>query len=123
MLEYVNRGFGDGHVATVTAWLVYMREHHRHGDGRGVVRELRELDVRRRHRRRVKAFAVVVVVAMTALNIAGSTVVARVQSLVVFVVVGILAVFAVGDDGEHRSRRCSRPRATRACATSSRASR
>jgi amino acid transporter len=35
-----------------------------------------------------------VVVAMTALNVAGSSFVARVQSLVVFVVVGILAVFA-----------------------------
>ena len=32
---------------------------------------------------------------MTLLNIAGSNFVARVQSLVVFVVVGILAVFAV----------------------------
>ena len=32
---------------------------------------------------------------MTALNVAGSTFVARVQSLVVFIVVGILAVFAV----------------------------
>ena len=31
---------------------------------------------------------------MTALNVAGSTLVARVQSLVVFVVIGILAVFA-----------------------------
>ena len=24
LLEYVNRGFGDGHVATVVAWLVYI---------------------------------------------------------------------------------------------------
>jgi len=43
----------------------------------------------------VKPFAVLLVVAMTLLNIAGSTFVARVQSLVVFVVVGILAMFAV----------------------------
>ena len=43
----------------------------------------------------VKPFAVLLVVAMTLLNIAGSTFVARVQSLVVFVVVGILTVFAV----------------------------
>ena len=41
-----------------------------------------------------KVFAVVVVVAMTGLNIAGSTSVARVQSLIVVVVVGILASFA-----------------------------
>ena len=37
----------------------------------------------------VKPFAVILVVAMTLLNIAGSTVVARVQTLVVFVVAGI----------------------------------
>ena len=41
-----------------------------------------------------KAFAVAIVLAMTALNVAGSTLVARVQSVIVFVVVGILAVFA-----------------------------
>ena len=43
----------------------------------------------------VKGFAVAVVVAMTALNVGGSTFVARVQSAVVFVVVGILALFAI----------------------------
>ena len=37
----------------------------------------------------------ILVVAMTLLNIAGSTFVARVQSVVVFVVVGILTVFTV----------------------------
>ena len=42
-----------------------------------------------------RSFAVLVVVAMTVLNVAGSTVVARVQSVIVFVVVGILALFAV----------------------------
>ena len=42
-----------------------------------------------------KIFAVALVVVMTALNIAGSTLVARVQSLIVFVVVGILSLFAV----------------------------
>jgi amino acid transporter len=42
-----------------------------------------------------KLLAALLVVAMTALNIAGSTFVARVQSLIVFVVVGILAFFAL----------------------------
>jgi amino acid transporter len=42
-----------------------------------------------------KGFAVAIVVVMTALNIAGSTFVARVQSLIVFVVVGILGLFAI----------------------------
>jgi amino acid transporter len=43
----------------------------------------------------VKGFAVALVIVMTGLNIAGSTLVAKVQSLIVFVVVGILAFFAV----------------------------
>ena len=43
----------------------------------------------------IKGFAVLVVVVMTALNLAGSQAVARVQSLVVFVVIGILVLFAV----------------------------
>ena len=43
----------------------------------------------------MKGAAVTVVIAMTALNVGGSTLVARVQSAVVFVVVGILALFAV----------------------------
>src|SRR5262249_43482271 len=41
------------------------------------------------------AFAVLVVLAMTALNILGSKAVARAQTVVVVVVVGILTVFAV----------------------------
>jgi amino acid transporter len=95
LLEYVNRGFGVGHVATVTAWLTYAANgivtamvavsfgsyaSSAFADGDAVA---------------AKAFAVAVVIVMTALNIAGSTFVARVQSLVVFVVVGILAFFAV----------------------------
>ena len=94
MLEYVNRGFGEGHFATVTAWLVFAANIIVTGDGRVVLRELRQRHRDRRARAAVKAFAVIVVLAMTALNIAGSTLVARVQSLVVFVVIGILAVFA-----------------------------
>ena len=43
----------------------------------------------------VKIFAVALLVVMTLLNVAGSTFVARVQSLVVVVVIGILALFAV----------------------------
>jgi amino acid transporter len=43
----------------------------------------------------VKAFAVALVVVMAALNVAGSQLVARVQSVIVFVVVGILGLFAV----------------------------
>ena len=95
LIEYINRGFGLGHVATVTAWLVYAANiivtamvavsfgsyaSSMFADGNPVW---------------VKGFALAVVVAMTALNVGGSTFVARVQSAVVFVVVGILALFAI----------------------------
>ena len=42
-----------------------------------------------------KAFAVLVVVVMTILNVLGSQVVAKAQTLVVIVVIGILTIFAV----------------------------
>ena len=67
------------------------RERHRHGDGRDFLRELRHGDVRKRRSAWEKVFAVALVLVMTALNVAGSTLVARVQSLIVFVVVGIWA--------------------------------
>ena len=95
LLEYVNRGFGAGHVATVVAWLVYIAN--------GIVTAMVALSFGSYASTAfadgdptmVKVFAVVLLVAMTGLNVAGSSVVARVQSAVVFVVIGILAVFAV----------------------------
>jgi amino acid transporter len=95
LLEYVNQAFGIGHVATAVAWLTfsaniivtamvavsfgsYASDSLTHGDPAAI-----------------KAFAVALVIVMTGLNVAGSTLVARVQSLIVFVVVGILAFFAI----------------------------
>jgi amino acid transporter len=95
LLEYVNRGFGEGHVATVVAWLVYIAN--------GIVTAMVALSfgsyassaVADGDPAAIKVFAVVLLLAMTALNIAGSTLVARVQTVVVTVVIGILAVFAI----------------------------
>ena len=95
LLEYVNRGFGDGHIATVVAWLVYIAN--------GIVTAMVALSfgsyassaLAGDDPAAVKAFAVGLLVVMTGLNVAGSTLVARVQSIVVFVVIGILAAFAV----------------------------
>ena len=42
-----------------------------------------------------KAFAVLIILVMTLLNILGSQAVARIQTLIVFVVLGILTVFAI----------------------------
>jgi amino acid transporter len=95
MLEYVNRGFGDGHIATVVAWLVYIAN--------GIVTAMVALSFGSYASSAfsggdpvaIKAFAVALLVVMTGLNIAGSNLVARVQGVVVFVVIGILAVFAI----------------------------
>ncbi len=97
------------------------REQHRDGHGRGVVREVRERQLRGRDPAWEKPFAVAIVVAMTALNVAGSTFVARIQSVIVFVVVGILAVFAAVTIANTWTQRCSHRRSTRRHGTSSRA--
>jgi amino acid transporter len=94
LLEYVNQGFGVGHVATAVAWLTYAAN--------GIVTAMVAVSfgsyaataVADDDPTAAKALAIAIVVAMTVLNIAGSTLVARVQSLIVFVVVGILAFFA-----------------------------
>jgi amino acid transporter len=95
LLEYVNQGFGLGHISTVVAWLVfavnaiitamvavsfgsYASGAFTNGDPVWA-----------------KVFAVAIVIVMLLTNVAGSTVVARVQSAIVFVVVGILILFAV----------------------------
>jgi amino acid transporter len=95
LLEYVNRGFGLGHVATVTAWLTYAAN--------GIVTAMVALSFGSYAAEAFaggdpvwhKLFAIGLVVVMTILNVAGSTLVAKVQSAIVFVVVGILAAFAV----------------------------
>jgi amino acid transporter len=95
LLEYVRRGFGDSHLTGVTAWLVYSANtivtamvavsfgsyasSMFTGDNAGWA----------------KAFAVLVLLGMTGLNVIGSQVVAKTQSVVVVVVIGILVVFSV----------------------------
>jgi amino acid transporter len=95
LLEYVVRGYGNGHVTGVIAWLLlavnaiitamvavsfgsYAGEIFADG-GAGWT----------------KPFAVVLVVAMAGLNVLGSGAVAKAQTVVVVVVIGILGVFAV----------------------------
>jgi amino acid transporter len=95
LLEYVARGFGVGHLSTITAWLVYMTN--------AIVTAMVAVSFGSyasalfpgESAARVKAFAALVIVLMAGLNIVGSTVVARVQSVIVFVVLGILSMFAI----------------------------
>jgi amino acid transporter len=95
MLEYVARGFGQGHVSAVTAWLVYIANI--------IVTAMVAVSFGSyassmftdESAAWAKVFAVLVVVAMTGVNIVGSHVVAQLQSAIVFVVIGILTFFAV----------------------------
>ena len=94
-IEYVVRGYGNGHIAGIIAWLTFgvnaiitamvavsfgSYASAAFSDGGETA---------------TKAFAVLVVAAMTVLNLLGSRAVARTQTLVVIVVIGILTVFAI----------------------------
>ncbi|MDF2092923.1 APC family permease [Knoellia sp. 3-2P3] len=95
LLEYVARGFGDGHFTGVTAWLAFMSQFiitamvavsfggyasslFTDGDAGWA-----------------KGFTLVLLVVMGVLNTVGSKAVARAQGLIVRVVIGILVMFSV----------------------------
>jgi amino acid transporter len=94
-LEYIVRAFGNGHVAGVVAWntlLVNM-----------IITAMVAVSFGSYasgafaggNAAWAKVFAVLVVLVMAALNTMGSTAVARAQTVVVIVVIGILTLFAV----------------------------
>ena len=95
MLQYINQSFGYGHVSTVAAWLGYSVN--------AIITAMVAVSFgsyassvfTNNDANAVKVFAVLLVAVMTLLNVAGSTIVARVQSVIVFVVVGILGLFAI----------------------------
>jgi amino acid transporter len=95
LLEYVARGYGDGHMVGVMAWLllfanciitamvaVSFGSYASSGFTDGSTAW-------------IKFFALLVIVVMTALNVMGSQAVADAQTVIVVVVIGILSVFAV----------------------------
>jgi len=94
LLEYVIRGYGDGHVAGVVAWLLLFAN--------AIVTGMVAVSfgsyassVAGGTEGWTKVFAVLVVVVMSILNVVGSQAVAKVQTVVVVVVIGILSLFAV----------------------------
>lgn len=96
MLEYVRRGFGDGHLTGIFAWMGLATN--------AVVTSMVAVSFgsyaaacfhSQHDLAWTKFFAVLLVVGMTLLNVGGSRAVARVQTVVVVVVIGILTVFAV----------------------------
>src|SRR6516162_309387 len=95
LMEYVVRGFRGGHITGIVAWLVLATN--------AVVVGMVAVSFGSYASSAVgatgstvgiKLFAVALVLTMTALNVAGSQAVARVQSVVVYVVITSLAVFA-----------------------------
>ncbi len=90
LLEYVVRGYGNGHVTGVIAWLLL--------GANAIITAMVAVSfgsyasgaVADGSTAWVKVFAVLVVVVMSGLNILGSRAVARAQTIVVVVVVGIL---------------------------------
>nr|WP_183501007.1 MULTISPECIES: APC family permease [Microbacterium] len=95
MLAYLAKGFGEGHVTGIVSWLFYMT---------GAIIAAMVATSFGGYASSVVAgndpgwavvLAIVLVLVMTLLNIVGSNAVARVQSLIVKVVLAILTVFAV----------------------------
>lgn len=95
LLEYVAQGFGPGHVTRITAWLTYavnavITAMVASSFGSYASAAFAEGEVMW-----TKLFAVLIILVMTVLNIVGSQVVARAQTVIVFVVIGSLFLFAV----------------------------
>ena len=93
-LEYVVRGWGDGHFTGVLAWLLLavnaiITAMVAVSFGSYASEAVADDD------EWVKQFAVLILIVMSALNVLGSRAVARAQTVVVVVVVGILIVFSI----------------------------
>lgn len=93
LLEYVIRGFPR--IAGVVAWLVLATNAIIVGMVAVSFGSYASGAIANHSETWIKLFAVLLIVAMTGLNVAGSQAVAKVQTTVVYVVIGILALFAV----------------------------
>lgn len=95
IVEYLLRGFGEGHFTGITAWLVF--------SSNIIVTSMVAVSFGSYASAMfaggsavwAKAFAVLIVIAMGTLSVLGATAVAKVQGVIVRVVVGILVVFSV----------------------------
>ncbi|MGH8838472.1 MAG: APC family permease, partial [Jiangellaceae bacterium] len=95
LLEYVVRGYGNGHVTGVIAWLLLAANAIITGMVAVSFGSYASAAFADGSAAWTKAFAVLVVLVMAALNILGSQAVAKAQTIVVIVVIGILTLFAV----------------------------
>src|SRR5690349_13700391 len=96
LLEYVAKGFGDGHFTGITAWLTYWAN--------AIVTAMVAVSfgsyassmlTGKESAVWIKVFAALIILVMTCVNVAGSQLVANAQTVIVYVVLGILTLFAV----------------------------
>jgi amino acid transporter len=95
MLEYLGQGFGRGHLTNATAWLLFATNAIITAMVASSFGSYASAVVADKNATWAKVLACLVVLAMTALNVVGAQAVARVQAVIVNVVVGILVIFAV----------------------------
>jgi amino acid transporter len=95
LLEYVVRGLGNGHVTGVIAWLILAANAIVTGMVAVSFGSYASAAFADGSTTWIKVFAVLLVLAMTLLNIVGSQAVARTQTVIVYVVLTILTLFAV----------------------------
>jgi amino acid transporter len=95
LLEYVAKATGNGHFTGVSAWLTYIAN--------AIVTAMVAVSFGSyatstfagENQAWIKVFAALIIIAMTAVNVVGSQLVAKAQTIIVYVVLGILSFFAV----------------------------
>jgi len=96
LLEYVAKSVGEGHFTGITAWLTYAAN--------AIVTAMVAVSfgsyassmlTGEEKAVWIKVFAAAIIIVMTAVNVVGSQLVANAQTVIVYVVLGILTLFAV----------------------------
>jgi amino acid transporter len=95
LLEYVVRGLGNGHLTGIIAWLILAANAIVTGMVAVSFGSYASAALTDGSTAWIKVFAVLLVLAMTLLNVVGSQAVARTQTVIVYVVLTILTLFAV----------------------------
>jgi amino acid transporter len=95
LLEYVAKGTGNGHFTGITSWLTYLAN--------AIVTAMVAVSFgsyaastfAEGNEAWIKVFAALIIIVMTGVNVVGSKLVANSQTVIVYVVLTILSVFAV----------------------------
>src|SRR5260370_1037571 len=96
LVEVVAEGFGDGHITGITSWLTYWAN--------AIVTAMVAVSfgsyassmlTGKESAVWIKVFAAAIIIVMTGVNIVGSQLVANAQTVIVYIVLSILTLFAV----------------------------